>query len=100
MKLQENKERQGCPAVFSLVVKGENYNIIYSVKSQNFDEILMFLGKFLRGRVLSVRNRVRFCQKLKRSQNYDFYTRDMYSPVRVSTLIVSPWFTKKGTWMI
>ena len=51
MKLQENKKRQGCPAVFSLVVKGENY-IIYSVKSQNFDEILMFLGKFLRGRVL------------------------------------------------
>ena len=34
-----------------LTPKGENY-IIYSVKSQNFDEILMFLGKFLRGRVL------------------------------------------------
>ena len=39
-------------------------------KRQNFDEILTFLGKFLRGRVLVVRNRVRFCQKLKRSQNY------------------------------
>ena len=32
----------------------------------------MFLGKFLRGRVLVVRNRVRFCQKLKKAQNYDF----------------------------
>ena len=39
-------------------------------KRQNFDEILTFLGKFLRGRVLVVRNRARFCQKLKRSQNY------------------------------
>ena len=45
-----------------------------TLKSQNFDEILTFLGKFLRGRVLVVRNRVRFCQKLKRSQNYDFLT--------------------------
>lgn len=25
------------------------------------------------------------------------YTRDIYSPVRVSTRILSPWFTKKGT---
>ena len=53
---------------------GENLTYYTPLKSQNFDEILTFLGKFLLGRVLVVRNRVRFCQKLKRSQNYDFFT--------------------------
>ena len=41
-----------------------------------------------------------FRKNAEKAQIIAFYTRDMYSPVRVSTLIVSPWFTKKGTWMI
>ena len=41
-----------------------------------------------------------FRKNAEKAQIITFYTRDMYSPVRVSTLIVSPWFTKKGTWMI
>ena len=47
---------------------GENLTYYTPLKSQNFDEILTFLGKFLRGRVLVVRNRVRFCQKLKKAR--------------------------------
>ena len=82
-----------------LVVKGENC-IINSFKSQNFDEIVFFSAGSENSSVHRRTRIFRFCRKSKISQNYDFYTRDMYSPVRVSTLIVSPWFTKKGTWMI
>ena len=61
-----------------------------SQNRQNFDEILTFLGKFLRARVLVVRNRARFCQKLKRSQNYDdFATRAAAPNIPASFLSVA-----------
>ena len=117
-----------------LTPKGENY-IIYSVKSQNFDEIVFFsagsenssvrVAHFVfeitlsvaitltlllvcsfSPRVHSIPRGPRFSRifgfrkNAEKAQIIAFYTRDMYSPVRVSTLIVSPWFTKKGTWMI
>lgn len=88
MKLQENKKRQGCPAVFSLVVKGENLMDFWG--SLRVQKILVYLRTRIFG----------FRKNAEKAQIIAFYTRDMYSPVRVSTLIVSPWFTKKGTWMI
>ena len=88
MKLQENKKRQGCPAVFLLVVKGENLMDFWG--SLRVQKILVYLRTRIFG----------FRKNAEKAQIIAFYTRDMYSPVRVSTLIVSPWFTKKGTWMI
>ena len=55
-----------------------------SLKSQNFDGFLTFLGKFLRGRVLVVRNRVRFCQKLKKAQNYDFLQSEFFERTHIN----------------
>ena len=43
-------------------------------KRREFDGFLGFLTGSCEGAYFVVRNRVRFCQKLKRSQNYDFLT--------------------------
>ena len=54
-----------------LTPKGENY-IIYSVKSQNFDEIVFFSAGSENSSVHRRTRIFRFCRKSKISQNYDF----------------------------
>lgn len=68
-------------------------------KRREFDGFLEFFAGSENPSVLAYTD-FRVPQNAEKAQIIAFYTRDMYSPVRVSTLIVSPWFTKKGTWMI
>lgn len=82
------KQKHPLRVLLKLVVKGENLMNFWG--SLRVQKILVYLRTRIFG----------FRKNAEKAQIIAFYTRDMYSPVRVSTLIVSPWFTKKGTWMI